>query len=319
MGMKIDRALVISAALLLSSLTEPQAAVADSFDGVREQIRQKLKDVPSISVAVARGERIIWEEGFGWADKESKIAATEHTAYMLGSTSKPITATAVLALCEQGRVDLDRPINNYLGESKLRARIGKESEATVRRVLQHTAGLPGYYETYYPDEPEKPTPFDLVIRRHGLLMLPPNERFHYSNLGYAILGGMIAHISEKSFADFLGGELFSPLGMNDSFVPGQKKSNDPQRAIRYSDEGERLADYLTPHPPASDIYASAHDLARFGLFHLSAHLADQKQILADKAILEMQQSTVPMGKDAYGLGWHIRIGPKGRRHVLHGG
>jgi hypothetical protein len=76
---------------------------------------------------------------------------------------------------------------------------------------------------------------------------------------------------------------------------------------------------LTPHPPASDIYASVHDLARFGLFHLKAHLADQKPILGDKTIVEMQQQTVPMGKDAYGLGWHIRTGPKGRRHVLHGG
>jgi CubicO group peptidase (beta-lactamase class C family) len=76
---------------------------------------------------------------------------------------------------------------------------------------------------------------------------------------------------------------------------------------------------LTPHPPASDIYASANDLARFGLFHLKAHLADQRQVLEDKAIVEMQQSTVQMGKDAYGLGWHIRTGPKGRRHVLHGG
>ncbi len=290
--MRIEKVIVISVLLVTRLSAEAQVTAADLFDGVREQICEKLKEknVPSISVAVARENRIIWEEGFGWADKENKIAASEHTPYMLGSTSKPITATAVLALRERGRVDLDRPINDYLGESKLRARLGKESEATVRRALQHMAGLPAYYETYYPDEPEKPPALDLVIRRYGLLMLRPNERFHYSNLGYAVLGGMIAHVSGKSFADFLGDEIFPPLGMNESSVPGQNHKSRPQdfdrrRAARYSTEGQRLPDYLTPHPPASEIYASAHDLARFGLFHLKVHLADQVQILGDKAIV----------------------------------
>ena len=309
-----------------ATLATSHVAAADQFDEVREKIRLKLKekDVPSISVAIAQGDRILWEEGFGWADKENKIAATEHIPYMLGSTSKPITATAVLVLRERGHVDLDRPINDYLGETKLRARIGKESGATVRRVIQHMAGLPAYYESYYPDEPDKPPALDLVIHRYGMLMLPPDERFHYSNLGYAVLGGVITRASGKSFGDFLREEVFLPLGMGHSFIVEHDRRNrlqdlDLPRAIRYSADRKRLPDYATPHPPASDIYSSAHDLARFGLFHLKAHLADQKPILADKAIVEMQQSTVPMGKDAYGLGWHIRKGPKGRRHVLHGG
>ncbi|HEV2950070.1 MAG TPA: serine hydrolase domain-containing protein [Gemmataceae bacterium] len=319
--MRIKKVLIVCVLLALPLSAKAQVPSADQFDAVREQIRRKLKDIPSISVAVARGDRIVWEEGFGLADKENKIAASPHTSYMLGSTSKPITATAVMTLRERGLVDLDRPINDYLGHSKLHARLGKESEATVRRVLQHMAGLPAYYETFYPDEPDKPPPLDLVIRRYGLLMLPPGERFHYSNLGYAVLGGMIAHVSANSFADFLSHDIFRPLGLNDSFVPEPNHKEDlgRRRAVRYASDGQRLPDYWTPHPPASDIYASAHDLALFGLFHLKAHLGDQKQILGDQAILEMQQSTVPMGKDAYGLGWHVRTGPKGRRHVLHGG
>src|SRR5262249_44205182 len=116
--MRIQKAILISLLFLSRLSVGPQAAAADSVDGIREKIRQKLKNVPSISVAVARGNRIVWEEGFGWADKENKIAANEHTPYMLGSTSKPLTATAVFLLREQGRVDLDRPINDYLGQSK---------------------------------------------------------------------------------------------------------------------------------------------------------------------------------------------------------
>lgn len=322
--MQITKCVIILELVASVLFTWNQVSAADQFDAVRKEIRQKLeeKDGPSIAVAVGRGDRIVWEEGFGWADRENRVAATEYTPYMLGSTSKPITATAVLVLRGRGQVDLDRPINDYL-ETKLKARIGKESDATVRRVIQHMSGLPGHYETYYPDEPDDPPPLDLVIRRYGLLMIPQGERFNYSNLGYAILGGVIAHGSGKPFADFLRGDIFLPLGMEHSFLLEQeraaRKKDDRPRAIRYSADGKRLPDYSTPHPPASDIYASAHDLARFGLFHLRAHLAAQKPILADKTIIEMQETTVPMGKDEYGLGWHIRKGPKGRRHVLHGG
>jgi hypothetical protein len=71
--------------------------------------------------------------------------------------------------------------------------------------------------------------------------------------------------------------------------------------------------------PTADVYASAHDLARFALFHLNAPLADQHRILPDKTIDEMQSAAVPMGDAAYGLGWHIRKDSKGRRQVLHGG
>jgi CubicO group peptidase (beta-lactamase class C family) len=155
-------------------------------------------------------------------------------------------------------------------------------------------------------------------------MLPPGERFHYSNLGYAVLGGVITHVSGKSFPEFLAADVFSPLGMDDASVLGQEiagRLHAPisARAIRYEADGQRLPEYTTAHPPASDICASAHDLARFGLFHLEGHLADQKPILSDKTIEEMQRCTVPMGKEAYGLGWHIRKDAKGRRQVLHGG
>ncbi|HMF18023.1 MAG TPA: serine hydrolase domain-containing protein, partial [Gemmataceae bacterium] len=109
-------------------------ARADQFDPVRELIRQKLKqkEAPSVAVAVAHNGKILWEEGFGWADKEHQHAATPCTPYLLGSVSKPITAAAVLVLRERGLVDLDRPINDYLDQAKLRAAIGDVSGATVR-------------------------------------------------------------------------------------------------------------------------------------------------------------------------------------------
>src|SRR5260370_41026782 len=94
-------------------------------------------------------------------------------------------------------------------------------------------------------------------------------------------------------------------------APGSPLS--PNRAVGYSAGGGREVDYTQNYAPAADVYASAHDLVRFGLFHLKAHLPDQQQILSDLAIDEMKEKTVPMGDAAYGLGWHIRKDSNGRR------
>jgi CubicO group peptidase (beta-lactamase class C family) len=305
--------------LLALAASEPGIGrvTADTFDPVRALIRRKLEqhEAPSVAVAVVRDGQIVWEEGFGWADQEHKRAASATTPYLLGSVSKPITATAVLVARERGLVDLDRPINDYLGEVRLRAAIGNLSGATVRRVLQHMAGLPEYSEAYYRDEPGQA--LALALRRYGVLTRPPNEKFVYSNLGYAALGGVLAHVSGKSYGDFLHDEVFVPLGMRQAAVPGPHLS--PLRAVGYLPDGGREVEYTRTYVPAANLYASAHDLARFGLFHLKAHLPEQQPILSDKSIDAMQDTTVPVGDATYGLGWHIRRDAKGRRQVLHGG
>src|SRR5947209_723580 len=241
----------------------PGPSKADPFGPIREEIHRQLvkESIPSIAVAVARGERILWEEGFGWADREDRIRATPQTRYTLGSVSKPITAAAVMVLVDRKRLALDQPINEYLGDAKVRARVGDASKATVRRIAQHTGGLPGYYETFYPDEADKPPTPDGMILRYGFAFFPPGDHFHYSNLGYALLGEAVARVSGKDFGDFLREEVFLPLGMHRSGVrldPALKR----HRAIRYGLDRKRLPDYVTPHAPASDVYASAHDLIR---------------------------------------------------------
>ena len=127
-------------------------SVADRLDGIRSLIRKELvktkTPMPSIAVAVARDGQIIWEEGFGWADRERRLHATEHTMYALASISKPITATGLMVLVQAGKIDLDRPINDYLGSAKVRARVGDAAQATVRRVANHTSGLPLHYQFF---------------------------------------------------------------------------------------------------------------------------------------------------------------------------
>src|SRR5437763_1883509 len=90
---------------------------AGQFDPIAESIRKQLTDsgAPSITVAVARDGKIIWEQGFGWADRARRLAAGEHTLYSIASISKPFTATGLMMLAQAGRVNLDSPVNDYLG------------------------------------------------------------------------------------------------------------------------------------------------------------------------------------------------------------
>src|SRR5689334_22599427 len=153
-------------------MIEVGMASDDLFARVRELIRTQLVEraLPSLAVAVARDGVILWEEGFGWADRANRIPATPHTLYSLASISKPITATGLMILRERGLLDLDRPIDDYLGGAKLTARVGSAADATVRRVANHTAGLPLHYHFFYADEPYLRPPMEETIRRYGNLI-----------------------------------------------------------------------------------------------------------------------------------------------------
>ncbi len=293
----------------------------DPFDRVRAFINKQMveRQVPSVAVAVARDGKIVWEEAFGWADRENRIPATPHTIYSLASISKPITATGLMILRERGRIDLDRPINDYLGEAKIKVRVGNTAEATVRRVANHSSGLPLHYQFFYEDEPYRAPSRDETIRRYANAVTAPGERYQYSNLGYGILDYVIERVSGRSYAEFMRTEVFQPLAltrMSVDVAPGLEK----HQAVRYGADGLPIPFYGFDHPGGSAVYASAHDLVRFAMFHLKARLPDQKAILTDQTIDEMQKPTMKVGNDqGYGVGWNISTFPGNHLCVSHSG
>ncbi len=283
------------------------SAQADQFDSVRELIKSTLVDeqIPSVTVAVARHGEIIWEEGFGWADRENRRPATEHTMYSIASISKPITATGIMVLVEQGKLDLDKPANEYLGDAKLVAHVGDASDATLRRLANHTSGLPLHYQFFYADQPYRRPPMDESIRRYGQLVTAPGERYQYANFGYGVMDYVIERTSGMSYAEFMRREVFLPLGMTHTSVdigPGLEE----HQAIRYAPDQTPLPFYDFDHPGASAVFSSAHDLLRFGMFHLKQRGEDQRAILSDATIEQMQKPTAENGPSSgYGIGWSI--------------
>ncbi|WP_419862187.1 serine hydrolase domain-containing protein [Candidatus Palauibacter sp.] len=310
-----------SLGMLALGAADVRGQTVPDFSPVRSEIQSALVawDQPSMAVAVAVGGEVVWEEGFGWADRERRIPATEHTMYSLASISKPITATGLMILVERGLVDLDAPANDYLGPAKIEGRAWDAAGATVRRVASHTAGLPLHYQFFYEDEPYRRPHMDETIRRYANLVTAPDERWNYSNLGYGILDYIIERVSGQSYMDFMRDEVFHPLGLTRTSVdigPGLEDFT----ATRYATDQSPIPFYDFDHPGGSAVFSSAHDLVRFGMFHLGHDLDHQRRILSDASIEAMRQPIRESAPDnAYGIGWTIRDLPGGLTLQRHGG
>ncbi len=311
-------------ALLISAAAAPGLAdetQADRFAPLREKIQKSLLDgqVPSLAVAVAQDGKILWEQGFGWADRENRVAADEHTMYSLASISKPITATGLMLLVQRGDLQLDDPVNQHLGSSALTARVGDVGQATVRRLANHSSGLPLHYQFFYEDEPFKRPAFDESLRRYGVLMSAPGERFQYANFGYGVLDELIRRKSGVSYAEFMRRDVFLPLGLTHTSVdlPAELRH---VAAVRYAPDQTPLPFYTFDHPGASAVFSSAHDLVRFGMFHLHQPEPVQQKILNQDRIDEMQRPTMKLDDGRhYGVGWFIDEDEFGYRTVSHSG
>lgn len=302
----------------------PVAAVsaqAPDFTAARRVIDSLMRahQLPSVSVAVARDGEVLWEEGFGMANVEKQVRATPHTAYSLASISKPFTATGLMRLVERGAVRLDRPLNDYLGAARVRAYEGRAAAATVQHVLTHTAGLPLHYQFFYADKGYAPPATDETIRRFGILVYRPGSGYQYSNLGYGLLDYVLRRQSRLSYGEYMRREVFEPLGMTHTSV-GPRPGLEAETAERYGADNRPIPYYTFDHPGASEVYASAHDLVRFGMFHLGDSVPGQRPVLSLATRRAMQRDVAVEGAGlTRGLGWGIRADEYGWRRVAHTG
>lgn len=276
-----------------------------AFEGVRNLIDEQMtvRYLPSLAISISQHGRIVWEEGFGWADKEKQRPATPGTMYRIASITKPLTATGLMRLVEAGSVGLDDPVDKYLGGRRLVSYAGDDREATVRRIANHTAGIPHHWQFFYEDG-EYPVPStEETIQRYGIIVRPPGEKYVYSNINYAVLEEVIRHVSGQKYADYMKEQVFMPLGMTHTSI-------EPTTALGsflaagYDQNKVRLPGFKTDYPGGAGAYSSSHDLIRFAMFHLKDHWRDQKQILAEDSIDQMQRPTAQIRPGgSYGIGW----------------
>jgi len=221
------------------------------------------------SVLVARDGQVLLDRGYGLANREWNVANAGDTRFRLASVSKQFTAVAVMILNERGLVDLDAPVKTWLPDAP-----AAWDGVTVRRLLNHTAGLPDFtrLDDYEALKTRATTPAALIGRfRDRPLEFTPGERFAYSNSGYVVLTAVIEKASGQAYADFVSDNLFQPLGMTDSGYDHHAVIL-ARRASGYvpTDGGVANADYVDMSVPqgAGGLYSTTRDLLKWeqGLF-----------------------------------------------------
>ena len=254
-----------------------------------------------------------------------------------------------MVLVERGLVDLDEPINTYLPASaQLVARAGSADDVTVRRVANHSSGLPLHFNMFYQEELDaglRPSR-DATIRQYAQTVSRPGEGWQYSNLGFGLLDRVISHLAasdgqggDAEFGRFLQREVLDPLGLAHTAVGHLDEMNPALAALaalRYTEGSvsgdlDALEDYDSDHPGAAAVWSSVRDVLRFGEFHCAAHLPqagdDDSSVLSKEARLEMHRSTAPSGEPpsaddpapGYGVGWMVTPHADSGHHILHHG
>jgi CubicO group peptidase (beta-lactamase class C family) len=303
----------LATAKLRAATSLPSASATKDFDPVRRRIQQAVAhgEATGVAIAVVQGGRIVWEEGFGWADQNAGLKVTPHTPFSMASITKPFTATTLMTLVAEGRLSLDQPANRYLKGCQLVGTPALSAAATVRQVAAHVSGLPGIYESYETGEAQLvPTP-ETLLQAYGRLAYPPAACYEYSNLGFAALNAIASSLTQTEFGSLMHRRVLAPLGLHDSFFASDS-ARVPTGAMRYDPAGRLIPHYTTATPASGELYASAHDLALFALFNMRHRTNGIAPILTDRSLDDLHQPvfTGPSGV-ATTFGWFKSQTPSG--------
>lgn len=298
---------------------------AHDFEEVERHAQQVVEkgNLPSLAIAIAKDGKIVYENAFGYADVDARILATTHTAYPLASATKPITATALMALYQQQKLDLSAPVESYQHELPFRDASSKAVSVSLLQLLSHSSGLGTYARIHYGDDIAKAASLEQEFRRHGVLVNAPGRIAEYSNLGYGLIGEIIERQSGQSFSGYIENKVFRPLGMRDSFIDSPKK-HATDIALGYDAESKQIPILRNNTPGAGNAYASVHDMIRFGMFHLNPDSVKHSPLNRNN-VERMQRNPDPRvfqhyyGQAYYGLGWYVRENDGGHRVLWHEG
>jgi serine beta-lactamase-like protein LACTB, mitochondrial len=312
-------------------LRQWDSAVQQAQEIVRAAVAEQ--NLPGVSVAVGVGDEIVWAEGFGWADLETREPVTPGLRFRIGTASTSLTSAGVGLLLEEGRLNLDEAIQTRVPEFPT-----KEWPITLRQLMGHVAGLRndgGDEGPLYSAHCEQPVDA-LGYFAEDALRFEPGTQYHYSSYGWILASAAVEAAAGEPFFTFMQEEVFEPLGMHDTIaddakvdvtsedstpvpIPGQATAYFPKFAAdpRYGPDLMRPANYSC-YAGASAFLSTPSDLVRFAMAIASGKLLRP-------ATVESLQTTqrLPSGDETgYGLGWDIEtveLAGKPTRWVGHDG
>jgi CubicO group peptidase (beta-lactamase class C family) len=278
-------------------------------------------DIPGAAVCLLHQGKPVWVEGLGLTDAHSRGRVGAGTVFSIQSTSKNVTAAAIMLAVQRGLLDLDKPITDYLADFTVQSRFESmpQRKMTLRLLLSHRAGFTheapvgNNFDPAFPD-------FESHIRRisRTWLRYPVGERYRYSNLGVDLAGYILQSVLGYPFAACLKSLIFDPLRMADSTAATEVYSRRSDRAVGH-EQGYAAVPLKTPLIPSGGVYTSARDMANYLAFHLNRGRFDGKTVLEESLWREMHSFS--LGGD-YGLGvirTELRYGDTPIRMLNHKG
>ncbi|NLY72045.1 MAG: beta-lactamase family protein, partial [Clostridiales bacterium] len=285
----------------------------------RIPVLMKQYRIPGCSIALVKDREVVWTEAYGYADVASGRELTVNTPMSVQSITKSITAWGVMRLVEKGLIDLDAPVSQYLKSWKFPQSDYPTENITTRQLLSHTAGMPlgDFTNVYSPDE-TMPSNRE-VMTGEAVLAREAGTKFSYSNTGYNLLEILIEDVTEQSFSEYIGTEIFLPLGMESATFDIDTTAT-PYPPTGYNLGGRPVPVYLYPSKASGGLFATAHDIASFAAMGMK-----ENSVLSGESIkLLYAPQCHKIGIyglifEAYGFGHYIEKLPNGALSVSHGG
>lgn len=273
------------------------------------------------SGVVRNGERQIAVSGF--ANVDAGYAMVPNSMFLIGSISKIYTATLVMRLMEQGILDLDTPVVNYVPDFKLSSDDVRDA-ITIRMLLSHSSGFDGDRFTSYgrgDDAYQK-----AVAEFHTLIQwFKPGSFYSYNNAGFYLVGHIMQTLTGKTYEDLLTEELFAPMGLQHTVIQPEDVLNRPFAAGHTVSRVTGVKLTTTGHLPrqinaAGGIIQSVGDLLTFAQMHLNKGQVNGKRIISAESVAMMQEPVIEADTyhRHYGIGWSIFDRPTGKS-IGHGG
>ena len=278
-------------------------------------------DISGLAIAIVDDKRILWIEGFGYTDWDQRNPVTQDTLFSIQSMSKSFTATAAMFAAQDGLVDLDAPISDYLPDFHVNSIFEEhpEKKITLRMLLSHTAGFA--HEAPYGGNFDLPAySFDKHVASISdtWLKFPVNRYYGYSNLGIDLAGYILQARSGMPFIQYVQEKVLQPLGMKNSTLDVSQVRANTARAIGHS--GDPLpdpVDFLLI--PSGGVWTTAADMARYLQFHINEGMIEGKRLLQDELAETMYTPPNDVAK-ILGSGLGIVVSTRnGARHFQHGG
>jgi CubicO group peptidase (beta-lactamase class C family) len=301
-----------------------------ALEGFGDFVRATMEawKVPGLAVGVVKDGAVIYLEGFGDRDRERGLPVTPHTRFALASGTKAFTTLALGLLADEGKLDWDTPLRQYLPAFKLHDPFASE-RLTPRDLVTHRSGLPRHDLVWY----NSPFSREDLVRR--LQYVQPNKDlravWQYQNLMYMTAGYLIERLTGMTWEAFVQQRIFEPLGMRDSNCSVEVSQAADDHALPYREKD----DVLTQIPfysqfavgPAGSINTSAADMSQWLLLQLTKGALGAGRLISEAQVREMHTPQMVIQQPAkyaelphvsYGLGWFIEP-YRGRDFVHHGG